>query len=71
MAFVPADLDIVEAALKSGVKRVTFADGRTTEYNDARALLEVRRAIETEISLAARSAAGIRRKRFARFGTGL
>lgn len=71
MAFVAADLDTIDAALKSGIKRIVFADGRTTEYQSADQLLAVRREIASIISAGDRAANGIRRKRFARFGTGL
>lgn len=71
MPFAAADLNTIDAALVSGVKRITFADGRTTEYNTSGELLAVRREIVAELSQAANTAAGRPRKRFARFGTGL
>ncbi len=70
MAFAPEDLNTIDAAIASGVKRITFADGRTTEYQSAADMLAVRREITASLNQAANTAAGRPRKRFARFGTG-
>ena len=35
MAFTSADVARLEAAIAAGVRRVTFADGRSTEYQSA------------------------------------
>lgn len=49
MAWTRADLDAIDAALKSNVRKVTFADGRSTEYQDADQMLQVRREIKAEV----------------------
>jgi hypothetical protein len=71
MAFAPEDLNTIDAALASGVRRVTFADGRTTEYHGPAELLQARQMIVAELAKADNAAAGRPRKRFARYGTGL
>lgn len=70
MAITQADIDAIDTALATGVRRVTFADGRTTEYHSAEAMLAVRREFVAELNRAANTAAGRPRKRFAVFGTG-
>ncbi len=49
MAWKQADLDAVDSALKSNVRKVTFADGRSTEYQTSGELLSVRNAIKAEL----------------------
>jgi hypothetical protein len=71
MAFTADDLNTIDRAIASGVKRVTFADGRTTEYQDVAAMVKARDLIQSEINRTTTAAAGIRRKRFAVFGTGV
>lgn len=49
MAWVQADLDAIDAALKNNVRKVTFADGRSTEYQNAADMLAVRKTIKAEL----------------------
>lgn len=53
MAWQQVDLDTVDAALARGVKRVTFADGRSREYQTTADMLEVRRVIKADLAAAA------------------
>lgn len=34
MAFTQSDVDALQAAIAGGVRKVTFADGRSTEYQN-------------------------------------
>ena len=71
MAFTLDDLDTMDAAIASGIKRVTFADGRTTEYQSAGDMIKARELIVATMNRATATAAGRPRKRFAQFGSGL
>lgn len=70
MAFTEADLDTLRAAMASGIKRVTFADGRTTEYQNAAEITAAYKIAKAEVSAAANVAAGRSRTRFAVYGSG-
>ncbi|HEV7658823.1 MAG TPA: hypothetical protein VGO55_03155 [Allosphingosinicella sp.] len=70
MAWVQADLDRIEAAIASNVRSVTYADGRKVEYHNLDQMLAVRRVISAQLQMAAESAAGIVRRRFAAFRSG-
>lgn len=54
MAWSQTDLDRIDAALSNNLRKVTFADGRTFEYQNADQMLAVRKAIRSEL-MAARS----------------
>jgi hypothetical protein len=73
MPFAPSDLAAIDSAIASGVKRVTFADGRTTEYHSLDEQRAARALIVSELSKADSAAAGVqpRRMRWARFRSGL
>lgn len=61
MAFQQSDLDKLDAAIVSGIKKVTFADGRSTEYQS---LEDIRRArADVKAELAAASSQVARRTR--------
>ncbi|AOF95742.1 phage head-tail joining protein [Sphingobium sp. RAC03] len=49
MAWTQADLDKIDIALSSNVRKVTFADGRSTEFQNADQMLAVRREIKAEL----------------------
>lgn len=42
MAWTQADLDALETAIKTGVRKVTYRDGRTTEFRDLAEMLTTR-----------------------------
>ena len=52
MAWQQADLDALEAAIASNVRRVTFADGRSREFHAPGEMLAVRREIKAELAAA-------------------
>ena len=53
MAFQPADLDKIDAAILSGVKKVTFADGRSTEFHSLDEMRRLRGDIKAELGASA------------------
>lgn len=57
MAFTQSDLDALDAAIKSGVKTVTYAD-RTVTYHSLAEMMQARTIIQGEIAAAAGSAGG-------------
>lgn len=50
MAWSQTDLDKIDAALANNVRKVTFADGRTVEYQNADQMLAVRKAVKAELA---------------------
>ena len=53
MPFQPADLEKIDAAILSGVKKVTFADGRSTEFHSLDEMRRLRADIKAELSASA------------------
>lgn len=53
MAWSQTDLDKIDAALENNVRKVTFADGRTVEYQNADQMLAVRKSMKAELAAAA------------------
>ena len=53
MAFQPADLEKIDAAILSGVKKVTFADGRATEFHSLDEMRRLRADIKAELGASA------------------
>ncbi|MFT3968542.1 MAG: hypothetical protein QM690_21960 [Sphingobium sp.] len=68
MAFQQSDLDRLDTAIASGIRKVTFADGRATEYQDVDAMLKAREAIEKVLATAAAGSRGRRRLTILRVG---
>jgi hypothetical protein len=71
MAWTQSDLDRIDAAIASGVRKVTFADGRQTEYHDLNAMMAARRVVATQLKMAAESTSGAIRRRFAAYRSGV
>lgn len=46
MAWTQADLDALETAIKTGVRKVTYRDGRTTEFRDLAEMMTTRTLIQ-------------------------
>jgi hypothetical protein len=62
MAYQQSDLDKLDTSILSGVKKVTFADGRSTEFHS---LDEMRRLrVDIKADLAASAAQVTPRRRF-------
>ena len=49
MAWTQADVDALKAALKSGVLRVRYSDGREVEYNNVDQMLRLLQAMEGDV----------------------
>lgn len=49
MAFTRADLDALDVQIQKGVKKVTFADGRSREFQSTEEMLSLRREMKGEI----------------------
>lgn len=53
MAYQQSDLDKLDAAIVSGIKSVTFADGRRTEYQSVGEMRAVRADVKAEVAASA------------------
>lgn len=53
MAYQQSDLDKLDAAVLSGVKSVTFADGRRTEFHSLDEMRRLRADVKAELLAAA------------------
>jgi hypothetical protein len=71
MAYTPADLEKVRKAIASGVRKITFADGRSTEYQNLDQLLAAEEVIAAQIKMQAQASSGIRRRRVPFYKSGL
>lgn len=52
MAFQQSDLDQLDTAILGGVKKVTFADGRSTEFHSLDEMRRLRGDIKAELAAA-------------------
>ncbi|WIA58004.1 hypothetical protein N6H05_09495 [Sphingobium sp. WTD-1] len=50
MAYQQSDLDKVDAAITSGIRKITFADGRSTEYQSLDEMRRLRADIKAELA---------------------
>jgi hypothetical protein len=71
MAYSQSDLDKVRNAISSGVRSITFADGRRTEYHSLDQLLAAEKVIAAQLTMAAESTNGLLRRRVPYYKTGL
>ncbi len=62
MAYQSSDLEKLDAAIVSGIRSITFADGRKTEYQSLADMRAVRADVKAE--LAASASQTSRRTRF-------
>jgi len=53
MAYQQSDLETLDARILSGVKKVSFADGRSTEFNTLDEMRRLRADIKAELAAAA------------------
>lgn len=53
MAWTQPDIDAVDTALKNGIKKVTFADGRSREYQSTEEMLKLRTQMKAELAASA------------------
>lgn len=66
-----SDLIAVRRAIASGVRSVTFADGRKTEYQSLDQLLAAERVIDAALKMQAQAASGLNRRRTPYYRSGL
>lgn len=66
-----SDLIAVRRAIASGVRSVTFADGRKTEYQSLDQLLAAERVIDASLKMQAQAASGLNRRRTPYYRSGL
>lgn len=71
MAYQQSDLDQLDAMIVSGVRRITFADGRSTEYQNLDQMLAAKRVIAAEIKMQSTVASNIVRRRVPYYRSGL
>ena len=71
MAWQQSDLDRLNAAIASGVRAVTFADGRKNEYQNLDQMLAARRVISAELAMQAQAASGVVRRKFGAYRSGV
>ncbi len=66
MAFQQSDLDKLDVAILSGVRSVTFADGRKTDFHSLNEMRALRADVKAELSAAASRTQPLRRTTVAR-----
>ncbi|MCC4234533.1 hypothetical protein LL253_17820 [Sphingobium soli] len=66
-----SDLIAVRRAIASGVRSVTFADGRKTEYQSLDQLMAAERVIDASLKMQAQTANGLNRRRTPYYRSGL
>ncbi|MCP3732033.1 hypothetical protein M9978_16530 [Sphingomonas sp. MG17] len=71
MAYTADDLVAIRAAIKSGIRKVTFADGRSTEYQSLDQLLKAEEVIAAQVAMLNVSASSIRRRRVPYYRSGV
>jgi hypothetical protein len=71
MAYQQSDLDKLDAMIVSGVRRITFADGRSTEYQNLDQLLAAKQVIAAEIKMQANVGGNVVRRRVPYYRSGL
>lgn len=69
--WVQSDLVAVRKAIASGVRSITFADGRKTEYQSLDQLLAAERVISAALTMQAQAVGGINRRRTPYYRNGL
>ena len=52
MAYQQSDLDKLDAAIVTGIRSITFADGRRTEYQSVADMRAVRNDVKAELAAA-------------------
>lgn len=71
MAYTQTDLDKVRNAISSGVRKITFADGRSTEYQNLDQLLAAEKVIAAQLKMQAQAGGVVRRRRVPYYKSGL
>lgn len=71
MAWQQSDLDTIRANITSGVLETRFADGRTVRYQSLDHLIAAERVVSAALTTAEQAAAGMVRRKFASYRSGL
>ncbi|MFC3579120.1 phage head-tail joining protein [Sphingomonas hylomeconis] len=71
MAWSVTDLEKLQAAVSSGVRSVTFADGRRTEYQSLDHVLAAIKVVDAELRMQAQATNGLVRRRVPYYRSGL
>ncbi|ASY44992.1 hypothetical protein CJD35_11480 [Sphingobium xenophagum] len=66
-----SDLATVRSAIASGIRSVTFADGRKTEYQSLDQLIAAEQVIEAALKMQAQAVSGVLRRRTPYYRNGL
>jgi hypothetical protein len=70
-AWTDTDLTSIRTAITSGVRSVTFADGRRTEYQSLDHMLAAEKVIAAAVQMQTEALSGINRRRVPYFKNGL
>lgn len=70
MAWTQSDLDKIDTNIATGIRRVTYEDGRTVEYQSLDHMIAARKVIAAQLEVEAQVVAGIPRRRVASFRSG-
>jgi hypothetical protein len=71
MSYQQSDLDRLNQAIASGIRSVTFADGRRTEYQSLDQLLAAKAVIQSELAMKATAKGAIVHRRVPFYRSGL
>lgn len=71
MAWTDADIATISAAIASGIRSVTFADGRKTEYQNLDQMLAAKKVIAAELDMQNAAKSSIVRRRTPYYRSGL
>ncbi len=71
MAYQQSDLDKLDAMIVSGVRAITFADGRKHEYQTLDQLLAARKVVDAQIRMAVQATTSLVRHRVPYYRSGL
>jgi hypothetical protein len=71
MSYQQSDLDRLNQAIASGIRSVTFADGRRTEYQSLDQLLAAKAVIQSELAMKTTAKGAIVRRRVPFYRSGL
>lgn len=71
MAWTNADLTTIRVAIAAGTRKVTFADGRSHEYQSLDQLIAAEKVIAAALVMQTASGSGVRRRRVPFYKSGL
>ncbi len=71
MAWTEADLTAIRAAISTGIRSVTFADGRRTEYQSVDHMLKAESVIAASLRMQTEAQTGVVRRRVPYYKNGL